>query len=143
MGAPPPPPPAAVTAEGGPSISVNLRAPVVVLPVRSTSHEHIVARLGHVDVSNRFSVSEDGLLRLANYDVAVASVRFLSSDGRDLTPNAAAATFDLHVEYVTVSLLLRLRLLLLLVRPRTTALATTAPAGTTTRRPLLLPTTTN
>ena len=40
--------------------------------------------------------------------------------------------------YVTVSLLLLLLLLLLLVRPHTTALAATAPDGTTTPRPLLV-----
>jgi len=54
--------------------------------------------------------------------------------------NDIVATIGAAIQgYVTLSLLmLLLLLLLLLVRPRTTALATTAPAGTTARRPLLL-----
>ena len=42
------------------SLSVSIQAPLIVIPVSSTSHDALVANLGHLSVSNSFDLVHDG-----------------------------------------------------------------------------------
>ena len=42
------------------SLSVSIQAPLIVIPVSSTSRDALVANLGHLSVTNTFNLAHDG-----------------------------------------------------------------------------------
>lgn len=41
-------------------MNVSIQAPLVIIPVSSTSRDALVANLGHLSVSNTFNLAHDG-----------------------------------------------------------------------------------
>lgn len=39
---------------------MSIQAPLIVIPVSSTSHDALVANLGHLSVANTFNLAHDG-----------------------------------------------------------------------------------